>query len=332
MIGQDVDATTKSEYSEDTGDKNEVDPKSRNIRKQYSKATIRRRNNAKLKKIVAPKAPIQVLNELMGSENAKFSINTNPTIMAMNGPKMVVAEVELDGCKFRGSGPNKIVAKNIAAEAAVHHVVLQKSKQERKEEDGGRAQEYTPWGALASLAMYKLFTDWQANGYSLPAELCKKELEGNTTNSYSGFTSNMEATLLRTEREMKRIGTQPCEMSQVVTGRGQSFDFTDESGTFHNFSPKSNAQRLNGQNDFMNQQYIPGTMEKKHPVSLLNEISGRENSVSYACSEEGDLPGKTFTITCTVDGKDFSGEARTKKEAKKTAAIIALSEVYGVQY
>ena len=33
-----------------------------------------------------------------------------------------------------------------------------------------------------------------------------------------------------------------------------------------------------------------------------------------------------------VDGKVFSGEAKSKKEAKKIAAIKALAELYEIQY
>ena len=42
------------------------------MKKPPSKAVIRRRNNARIKKLVAPKAPVQVLNELVGPGNVKF--------------------------------------------------------------------------------------------------------------------------------------------------------------------------------------------------------------------------------------------------------------------
>merc|ERR1719430_698534 len=61
----------------------------------------------------------------------------------------------------------------------------------------------------------------------------------------------------------------------------------------------------------------------KHPVSLLHEKRGRENPITYTCSEVGELPNKVFT---------FSGEAKSKKEAKKIAAIKALAELYEIQY
>ena len=68
----------------------------------------------------------------------------------MNGPKLLTAEVTVDDQTFTGSGPSRAIAKNIAAEAAVHFVVMQKNK-ELPPEDGGRFQDSTPWGALASL-------------------------------------------------------------------------------------------------------------------------------------------------------------------------------------
>ena len=121
------------------------------MRKPLPKATIGRRNNSRIKKMVAPKAPVQVLNELVGPGNVKFTmLGPNPGLMAMNGPKLVTAEVLVDGQTFSGSGPNKGIAKNIAAEAAVHFVAMQKNK-EQPPEDGGRFQDSTPWGALASL-------------------------------------------------------------------------------------------------------------------------------------------------------------------------------------
>ena len=31
----------------------------------------------------------------------------------------------------------------------------------------------TPWAAVASLGLFKLFNDWQAQGYNVPKELSK---------------------------------------------------------------------------------------------------------------------------------------------------------------
>ena len=124
------------------------------MKKAPSKAVIRRRNNARIKKLVAPKAPVQVLNELVGPGNVKFSVHApEPGMMAINSQRLLLAEVVVEGQTFTGSGPSKAIAKNIAAEAAVHYVVMQRNKEEPPE-DGGRFQDTTPWGALASLGRY----------------------------------------------------------------------------------------------------------------------------------------------------------------------------------
>ena len=104
-----------------------------------------------VKTVLYSKAPIQVLNELVGPGNVKFNIQApNPGMMAMNSSRFMIAEVNVEGQTFSGSGPSKAIAKNVAAEAAVHYVVMQRNKEEPPE-DGGRFQDTTPWGALASL-------------------------------------------------------------------------------------------------------------------------------------------------------------------------------------
>lgn len=344
--GQELDVSIKSENGtkEDDG----LGVKAGTVRKPLSKAIIRRRNNAKIKKMVAPKAPVQVLNELVGPGNVKFNLQTpNPGLIGMPGPKLLSAEVTVEGQTFSGSGPSKAIAKNIAAEAAVHYVVMQRNK-EQPPEDGGRFQDTTPWGALASLALFKLFNDWQSSGYSLPGELCSKEMD------MKGGMRGMGpvGTTGGAERMLSGLGVGP-DMGQAGQA-GQGFDFTDESGTFHTFSPEGDVfnyckqnQGAGGMGPMMGMGGMPMGMmphmgapgpnmgqmgAQKHPVSLLNEKRGRENPITYSCTEEGELPGKVFTITCKVDDKIFSGEAKSKKEAKKLAAIKALAELYGIQY
>jgi len=343
-VDQDLDGIKSENESKD----DDLGVKSGGIKKQPSKATIRRRNNAKIKKLVAPKAPVQVLNELVGPGNVKFNIQTpDPGMMAINSPRLLIAEVTVEGQTFSGSGPSKAIAKNIAAEAAVHYVVMQRNKEEPPE-DGGRFQDTTPWGALASLALFKLFNDWQSSGYSLPADLCTKELE--SKGSMRGLASMGGA-----ERMLSGLGVRPDMVNHQPGQNMQGFDFTDEAGTFHNFSPESDTfkqAQIGGMGPMVGVRgkmgmggnvgmgfpsLSPGSNmgqvgAPKHPVSLLHEKRGRENPITYSCSEKGELPNKVFTISCEVDGKTFSGEGKSKKEAKKIAAIKALAEIYEIQY
>jgi len=349
---EDIQEDMKSiKTEEESGSKEEdLGLKSGGVKKPPSKAVIRRRNNARIKKLVAPKAPVQVLNELVGPGNVKFSVHApEPGMMAINSQRLLLAEVVVEGQTFTGSGPSKAIAKNIAAEAAVHYVVMQRNKEEPPE-DGGRFQDTTPWGALASLALFKLFNDWQSSGYCLPKELCAKEMEGK---------GMMMGNMGGAERMLSGLGVMPDMVHSNPGQNMQGFDFTDEEGTFHTFSPQSCGKMVGvpahmGGSTYYGQNTgtmgvaptMGGTMTmaapmmggggqmgaQKHPVSLLHEKRGRDNPISYTCSEVGELPHKVFTISCVVDGKTFSGEAKSKKEAKKIAAIKALSELYEIQY
>ena len=58
-------------------------------------------------------------------------------MMGINSPRLLIAEVVVEGQTFSGSGPSKAIAKNVAAEAAVHYVVMQRNKEEPPEDGGG---------------------------------------------------------------------------------------------------------------------------------------------------------------------------------------------------
>ncbi len=56
------------------------------------------------------------------------------------------------------------------------------------DEDGAPLKQHhktdeTPWAQLASLALFKLFNDWQAQGYDIPAELLKPPDQYNSQGS-----------------------------------------------------------------------------------------------------------------------------------------------------
>lgn len=307
--------------SEEKTDNNETKGKTAPVRKTISRATIRRRNNALVKKAVAPKAPVQVLNEILGPGNISYRVQSRPDPLI--GQKVFTAQLSLEGRTFVADGPNRTIAKNIVAEEAIHHIVVKRNN-ERTEEDG-KNQDNTPWGALASLALYKLFNDWQSNGYSLPPTL--------KSNVFESKEAIFNGELAGSEHLFGNLGYGNMEQSSY---QGRSYDFTDEAGTFHTFSPE--CQRHEQQQMYDSWGFaVPnnvsqGQFSQKHPVSLLNEKRGKGNPITYSCSEEGDLPNKVFSMTCTVDGASFTGEAKSKKEAKQIAAIKALSEVYGIQY
>ena len=135
--------------------------------KKLPKDVLKRRRNFRLKKMVVPKAPVMILHELIGTIQYEISDPIAPPVKNM--PTIYTARVTHEGLEFVGNGPSKSVAKNIAAEQVLQHITTQScrsSSQDTMETD-------TPWSALASLAMFKLFNDWQAQGYLLPQELAR---------------------------------------------------------------------------------------------------------------------------------------------------------------
>lgn len=255
----------------------------------------KKRNNFRLRKLIVPKAPLMVLNEMVGQVNYTF-VDNPPEVMAQMRPglpPLFTAKCQLEGNEtFFGTGPSKQIAKNICAEHAIQSVVVKKCETsktlEQKNEEGeplkpNQMEDETPWAQLASLALFKLFNDWQAQGYQIPTELWKApNAEGGPatpgTGSVDGSQENMEAAK-RPQQPAKKIPENPTE---------------------------------------------------RHPVQLLNELRG---GVTYNCvSEVGTSPNVVFTIATEIDGKTFNGEGRNKKDAKRNCAVEVLKTAYNIIY
>ncbi len=145
----------------------------------------KKRINFRLRKVIVPKSPIMVLNEMVGPVIYTF-VDGHPPMPMMNCPPMQLftATCTVEGEAFSGTGPSKQIAKNICAEQVVRYIVTKRAAARGRVQvatEGGEAavpkphemQDETPWAQLASLALFKLFNDWQAQGYAVPNELFK---------------------------------------------------------------------------------------------------------------------------------------------------------------
>jgi len=338
------------EEVEDSSKEEITGVKEKGVRKPVSKAVLRRRNNARIRKMAVPKSAVQILNELVEPKNVVTKTLGQP---GMNGGFYNI-QIETMGEVFTGCGPSAFIARNLACEAAVHHVAMKRFKEEQEmdTEQPSKAQDSTPWGALASLALFKLFNDWRNNGYTLPPKLVSKELEMSSNQSAPVAQQPMPANKMNSnfgpgpqgfrgmqgggmQGGMQRGGKQRGGMqgggmsNNMFQGMRRGFDFTDEAGAFHNF------QHTGGSMGPMQQQRpgakgaqkVKGEPAEKHPVTLLME-KNRENPPAFDCTEEGEAPNKIYTVTCTVGGETFSGQAKSKKEAKKQAATEAVMNLY----
>lgn len=163
---------------------------------KISKNIIRRRQNARLKALLTPKNSMMVLYELHPELKLTISEDVNAT-----NQMTYTVKVEIGGRTFIGQGMSKAAAKQAASENALKSVLLEKLEQNNirlsssanstcedvemsivgddssEKKDGEEpkkprrliAEDDVPWGSLASFALYKLFSDWQSQGFQLPA-------------------------------------------------------------------------------------------------------------------------------------------------------------------
>ncbi|XP_019846809.2 uncharacterized protein LOC105228862 isoform X1 [Bactrocera dorsalis] len=171
----------------------------KNIFRTRKKSSVRAkekkiRQNRQLRKTLIPKNALMVLNEVVGLTISEFTITT-----ASGGG--FVAVVTVNDKQYEGKGHSKIAAKNSASEKALRDYVLEKMREKprlRKSsvnndesmemavdapnetvsengEDGQQDNSGTsaqiddvPMVNLASFAIFKLFTEWENEGYVVP--------------------------------------------------------------------------------------------------------------------------------------------------------------------
>jgi len=131
------------------------------------------KNSFKLRRLIAPKPPVTVLMELIGGKStATWKFIDNPEDVEVDydmedAGQLFTAQVTVDGEEYSGTASSKTDAKNAAAENAVKELVNKKCNEGVVMSN----EDPTPWAALASLALHKLYADWQSQGYILPPDL-----------------------------------------------------------------------------------------------------------------------------------------------------------------
>jgi len=268
-------------------------------------AIRKKRINFRLRKLLSPKSPLMVVNEMVGSVSYNFIDAPAGGGMAPGIPHLFTAQCVVDDQTFSGTGPSKQIAKNICAEHVIQYVVTKKCNENRNKppvvdqqmadpnvqpsdesiEENAKPtiEDETPWLQLASLALFKLFNDWQAQGYVIPAELLKNPNDPNN----------------------------PTNIPQQA---GQDVQMG------HAPAPKAPKKAKE----------IPANPTDRHPVQLLNELKG--GVVFSVVGTTGVTPNIIFTMGCEVDGQQYQGVGRNKKDAKKHCAMEALKALYNIQY
>lgn len=137
---------------------------------QVSGKEKRIRQNRKLYRMLTPRNAIAALNELHGS-----SVNES-VVIPTQGNKFE-AEITINNVRYVGLGSSKMQAKNAASEKALRDVIINKFQQFKGQEvvsttDSEDAtmedSDDVPMLQLASFALHKLFSEWEADGFEIP--------------------------------------------------------------------------------------------------------------------------------------------------------------------
>nr|XP_019533645.2 uncharacterized protein LOC109405102 [Aedes albopictus] len=183
---------------DDAGDDSEggIGAKMRKIfanRKNLSAADRKRlekerkaRQLRRLRKLLTPKNAVVALHELQGPGMSEFTINTNG--------QETTAEIVVNNVRYEATAPNKHMAKARASEKALRDLVIAQMAKARQSAETTAAAATTnngnngsaagnedvemsemtetddvPMLHLASYALYKLFNEWQNEGFEIPA-------------------------------------------------------------------------------------------------------------------------------------------------------------------
>ncbi|KAH8289582.1 hypothetical protein KR054_007448, partial [Drosophila jambulina] len=153
-------------------------------RKKSSERTRdkKQRQNRQLRKSMLPKNALMALNEVKGVTISDFTIDSNP-----DGG--FTAVVTVNSNQYEGKGLSKMSAKNAACEKAWRDFIIAKMTPKKpklppansgsgdangvepmdtNEDESESPEDDLPMLNLASFAIYKLFSEWERDGFIVP--------------------------------------------------------------------------------------------------------------------------------------------------------------------
>jgi len=139
------------------------------LKQKWSKIEKKNFINVRLRRMISPKPPVQILEELVQQEHADMSYTFLEPV-SEGGMQLFTCEVTIRGDVYTGTGPSKPIARNIAAEGAIHAFISNSVLSAQPSPETEDIADNAPWSALASLGLFKLFNDWQSQGYSVPQQ------------------------------------------------------------------------------------------------------------------------------------------------------------------
>ncbi|XP_050461030.1 double-stranded RNA-specific editase Adar-like isoform X1 [Cataglyphis hispanica] len=259
---------------------------------KVNKKLKRLRMNQRLRKTLQPKNAIMVLNEMKAGVQFTFPETQGPMTNSL-----YLVHAELDGKTYVGQGLSKPLARQNAAENALKALLLEKMT------------------AASMKARIDAESDGQANSSS---DGIKEEMneDSNTmdtsTEDEIPWSSLASFALYKLFLEWHNQGTSvPVPRPGLPATKGAKKDNPN--------APKTPVQKE-----------LPPNPVNIHPVMLLNQMKPGLTYVEL--SRVGNPPNTMFTLAVEIDGIEYSGTAKNKKDAKKAAAKAALLALYNLTY
>jgi len=251
------------------------------------------RRNAFFRKHLQPRNAMQCLAELV--KDLKYETEASAPVGNWS------ASVLVNGETYRGYGSSKALAKQACAEAAM--VSFVKPPPEDKD-----AVDETPWKVIASLALYKMFSEWSEQGAGgKPAAA-----PAPAPTAVQGIKPALQSRL--------GIGAVPdlrnylCEVQfQQAANAGAAP--APKSGNQRNIQKPT--KKLTEENKI-----------NQHPLVVLNQLLP---GIDFT-TEEKVLPdnSRSFNMSAEVEGSVYSAEGPNIKKTKFALAKVILKEAWDI--
>jgi len=190
----------------------------------------------KLRRSIQPRPMLSILHELAGSEKPIFDYYDVPMVererraWQSDVPVEEVGEFEckciIGDLEFIAEGQTKPEARVAVAEVTVQGLIAHKC--ELNDIEGvGASEDNCPWAAIASLALHRLYMDWQSQGYTIPEELINLPDSGPVFSSHGiGFNRAPSQPVELDKNPLQKLNEMAAKMKKTP-----EFELTGEEGT-----------------------------------------------------------------------------------------------------
>ncbi|XP_050068567.1 double-stranded RNA-specific editase B2-like [Anopheles maculipalpis] len=272
------------------------------LERKRSEKERKARQLRRLRKLLMPKNAIVALHELQGPGMAEFTVNTNG--------QESKAEIIINNVKYEATAPNKNLAKAKASEKALRDLIFAQMSRVKQQRTTTAQPKQQP-GTTATTADQ---VDGAPAIKTEPEPMECVESEDLPMEHLAAFALHK----LFTQWESEGF-----EVPFVKTSRAKaatSAPASAENGAGTSIMPKVTKTVAD----------LPPNASTRHPTALFAYMRPQ---ISYEdLGSNNDQLNREFIAGLRSDGRYFIGKGRSKKLARKAAAIDACKDLFGVVF